>query len=192
MNERLQYALAYALRGQGLALLSLDVDHFKRINDVHGRSVGDVVLKEIAARLQKCARETDLVARYGGDSFVFLYTDVQRPANIAALAERIQEIVSAPCINGEQSISTSISIGISLAPSDAVDVERLIKNSHIALASAKKSGRKKYRFFEPQMDSRVRECRLLETDLREALSAEEFSVFYQPIVDIRSSQVSSV
>jgi diguanylate cyclase (GGDEF)-like protein len=192
MHERLQHALAYALRGQGLALFSLDVDHFQRINDVHGRSVGDAVLNELADRLQQCARETDTVARYGGDSFAFLHTDVQNPVDVAALAERIQDSISAPCFVGGQSISTSISIGISLAPSDAVDVDQLIKNSDLALLSAKRSGRKTHRFFEPQMDSRVRERRLLEMDLRKALSAEEFSIFYQPIVDLRSSQVNCV
>jgi diguanylate cyclase (GGDEF)-like protein/PAS domain S-box-containing protein len=189
LRERLENALAAVRRGSSLAVLYLDLDHFKSINDTLGHSVGDEFLKIIATRLKECARETDTVARLGGDEFVILLTNLGNPAQAEAFARRVREAITTPIHIDGQEIIGDVSIGISLAPNDANSAEQLLKNSDLALYGAKEDGRGTYRFFEPEMDAKVKERRALELDLRKALSDNEFELYYQPLINIEHHQI---
>ena len=192
LRERLDLALAQALRGYGVALLWINVDHFRCINDYHGLSVGDAVLKEIASRLQQCVQPGDTVVRFGSDEFAVLQVGVNEPTTAASLARTILERLCKPYLVAGQSIATSVSIGISLAPGDAFEAEALIKNADIALNVAKTEGRKSFRFFQPDMDVAIRSRQQLEAGLRQALASGEFEAIYQPIIDLKSGRVSTM
>ena len=168
-GERVDQAIADMGRGSGFAVLSVDVDHFKQVNDTLGHPVGDELLRAIAERLQSCIREVDTVGRLGGDEFAIVQRDVKQPEDAALLARRIIEIAGAPYdINGHR-VTIGISLGISLAPGDGSSCEKLLKNSDVALYRAKSDGRGTWRFFEPEMDARLQARLALELDLREAL-----------------------
>jgi diguanylate cyclase (GGDEF)-like protein/PAS domain S-box-containing protein len=189
LRERLETALLSVHRGGSLAVLYLDLDHFKSINDTLGHSIGDEFLKVIATRLSACVRGSDTVARLGGDEFVILLTGLQEPAEAETLATRVREAIAAPIdLNGHQ-IVADVSIGISIAPNDATTSEQLLVNADMALYGAKSSGRGTYRFFEPEMDARVKARRALELDLRRALTAGEFELYYQPLVNIERNEI---
>jgi diguanylate cyclase (GGDEF)-like protein/PAS domain S-box-containing protein len=187
-QERLEQALTGIAGGQQLAVLCLDVDHFKGVNDTLGHPIGDLLLKQAAARLADCARETDTVARLGGDEFAIVLVAAQ-PSDATALAARLIEVISAPYeLDGHQ-IVVGMSIGIALAPQHGADAHQLLKNADMALYRAKADGRGVYRFFESEMDARLQARRLLEVDLRRAIVADEFELFYQPLVDARVQRV---
>ncbi len=189
LQERLEEALARLPRGDGVAVLCLDLDHFKTVNDTLGHVVGDQLLQAVAQRLSGCVRDSDTVARFGGDEFAILQIATEDVTSIAALARRICEVVRAPFDLAEHQVNIGISIGISLAPSDGVLSDQLLKNADLALYRAKAEGRGTYRFFEPEMDARMRARRALELDLRKALANNEFELYYQPLVNLRRNDV---
>jgi len=190
LRERLEHELKRVKRGECLAVLCLDLDQFKGVNDALGHPIGDELLKLVADRLRGCTREPDTVARLGGDEFAIIMTQMQEPTDAASLSKRIRESIIKPYqIEGHQ-IVTDISIGISVAPYDAQDAVPLLRNADMALYGAKDDGRGTYRFFEPEMNIRIKLRRELEMDLRKALVGKEFELYYQPLVDLQSNEVN--
>jgi diguanylate cyclase (GGDEF)-like protein len=190
LHERLGEAVARSNRGESGAVLFLDLDHFKAVNDTLGHPLGDALLCEVARRLQGQLRETDTVARLGGDEFAIVQARIEHAADATALAERLIGVVSAPYeLDGHQ-VAIGTSIGIAIIPDDGNDPDQLLKNADMALYRAKADGRGRHRFFEAEMNIRMQARRLIELDLRQALAAEEFEVFYQPLVNLRTRSVS--
>jgi diguanylate cyclase (GGDEF)-like protein/PAS domain S-box-containing protein len=188
-REQLEQAIELADRNDLLAVLCLDLDHFKEINDSLGHPIGDALLGEVAARLRECIGQNDAVARLGGDEFAIVQFCRDHDAAAAGqLAGRIVEAVSAPYDVEGHHIIIGTSIGISLAPIDGRNPDELLKNADLALYRAKADGRGTYRFFETGMDARAQARRMLELDLRLALQRNEFEVYYQPIRDIASDE----
>jgi diguanylate cyclase (GGDEF)-like protein/PAS domain S-box-containing protein len=191
-REDLEQTLRRVNRDGRVAVLCLDLDHFKEINDSLGHPIGDDLLKDVASRLRTSVREGDTVARLGGDEFAIVQagTDLQASES-SSLAERLVEIVGAPyAIHGHQ-LNIGVSIGIAFAPNDGEDPDQLLKNADMALYRAKEDGRATYRFFEPGMDARAQARRLLEIDLRAALTRDEFEVHYQPIHDLNTDRITA-
>jgi len=189
-KERLQQALASVGRGQNCAVLYLDLDHFKTINDTLGHSVGDALLGAVTERLRRSVRQTDTVARLGGDEFAILQSDLKDPVSMTILAERIVSDIGAPySIDGHQ-VVIATSIGIARTPTDGTDPDQLMKNADLALYSAKLEGRGRWCFFKPAMAALMERRRALEIELRTALTANEFEVFYQPLVNLGSGRIS--
>ena len=189
-REQLEKALRLAKRSDQLAVLCLDLDHFKDINDSLGHPVGDALLKEVAGRLGQCITENDTVARLGGDEFAIVqFCNDCDPSAVALLASHLVEQVSAPYEIAGHQLVIGVSIGISLAPEDGKNPDELLKKADLALYRAKEDGRGTYRFFETGMDARAQARRLLELDLRAALRREEFEVYYQPIRDVTKDVV---
>jgi diguanylate cyclase (GGDEF)-like protein len=189
-KAQLEQALLLTERGQQLAVLFLDLDNFKGINDTLGHPVGDELLRTVADRLRDCIRNTDMVARLGGDEFVVIQTLVEQPSDVAVLAARIREAINEPCDLLGHHVVVDTSIGIALAPHDGCTVDQLLKNADMALYGAKASGRGTYRFFERDMDVRMVERRKLELELRQALVKGEFEIHYQPLVNLEHSTVT--
>jgi diguanylate cyclase (GGDEF)-like protein len=172
-----------------IAVLCLDLDHFKDINDSLGHPIGDALLKEVGRRLAACVGENDTVARLGGDEFAVVQLGKEEEAAATVLAGRLVEVISAPYEIADHQIIIGVSIGISLSPQDGGNPNELLKNADLALYRAKADGRGTYRFFEAGMDARAQARRLLEMDLRAALRRNEFEVHYQPIRDVAKDQV---
>ncbi|MCA1528513.1 EAL domain-containing protein [Bradyrhizobium yuanmingense] len=188
-HEQLEQGLRQTKSGDQLAVLCLDLDHFKDINDSLGHPIGDALLKEVGRRLEATVGEQDTVARLGGDEFAVV--QIGRSEEIAArsLAGRLVEVISAPYQIDDHQIVIGVSIGISLSPQDGSHPDELLKNADLALYRAKADGRGTYRFFETGMDARAQARRLLEMDLRAALQRDEFEVYYQPIREVASGRV---
>jgi diguanylate cyclase (GGDEF)-like protein len=185
-REKIEAAVAQSDRSIAAAVLCLDLDHFKSVNDTLGHPVGDLLLRMVGERLNACARELDTVARFGGDEFAVVQVGPERAEDVARLAQRIIDVLSSPYeVDGHQ-INIGVSVGIAMVPTDGSDPERLLKNADIALYRAKADGRGVYRFFEPEMDARLQERRKLELELHTALVNDEFELFYQPQVAIES------
>jgi diguanylate cyclase (GGDEF)-like protein/PAS domain S-box-containing protein len=192
LRERLEQALIGTRRQEGVAVLFLDLDRFKEVNDTLGHPVGDELLKAVAGRLRGCVRGSDTLARLGGDEFAIVQIGAAQPTDATALATRIIELMSEPYdLNGHQ-LMTGASIGIAIAPNDGTDPDQLLKNADLALYRAKSEGRSTYRFFEPAMDARMQARRALETDLHKALANGEFELYYQPIVNLDRDEVSGL
>jgi diguanylate cyclase (GGDEF)-like protein len=190
LREKLEDALARVRLGESLAVLCLDLDHFKDVNDTLGHPIGDLLLKEVTARLKGSVREIDTVSRLGGDEFVILQVGLASVDQAGALAQRIIDRIAEPFeLDGHQ-VVIGTSIGISVAPTDGHDPELLIRNADMALYRAKGDGRGMCRFFEAGMDAHLQERRRLELDMRRALSQHEFELFYQPLVDARTEQIT--
>jgi diguanylate cyclase (GGDEF)-like protein len=189
-HETLERAVAHARRGQRLALLCLDLDQFKHVNDTLGHPIGDALLQAVAARLLGQTRETDTVARLGGDEFAFIQEPIDKPTDATALAERLIGLFDAPFIVEGHQIVIGTSIGIVFAPQDGLDPDQLLKNADLALYRAKVDGRGIYRLFHAEMDAQMQARRLLELDLRQALKIRQLELFYQPIVDLRAGTVA--
>src|SRR6266403_1216126 len=189
-HEQLKRELANIGADKQLAVLYIDIDEFKSVNDSLGHPVGDELLKSVAARLRACVRDTDFVARLGGDEFAVVQTNIEHSADVTDLVARIYQTIREPykCL-GHQ-VTTDASIGIAIAPDDGTDLDQLLKNADLAMYGAKSDGRRTYRFFEREMDARVRARRALELDLRQAIVDGEFEIAYQPIVSLRSGAVS--
>ena len=191
LRERLEHELKRVKRGECLAVLCLDLDHFKSVNDTLGHPIGDELLKVVAERLRRCVREPDTIARLGGDEFAVIMTGMVEPTDAVALAKRIRASVTKPYhLDGHQ-IITDISIGISLAPVDSCEPDQLLKNADMALYGAKGDGRGTYRFFESEMDARMKARRELELDLRKALVNVEFELHYQPLVNLKTNEITA-
>jgi diguanylate cyclase (GGDEF)-like protein len=187
---KLGEAVARSLRGVSSAILYLDLDHFKTVNDTLGHPVGDALLREVTRRLAGQVRETDTVARLGGDEFAIVQSSVDQPDDATSLASRLIDVLSAPySVSGHQ-VVVGTSIGIAVLPGDGDDPDLLLKNADLALYRAKEEGRGRYRFFEPEMDARMQARRALELDLRKALANGEFEVFYQPLINIQTRSIT--
>jgi len=190
LREKMTDALARVRRGERLAVLCLDLDFFKAVNDTLGHPVGDLLLQAVTARLKESVRDTDTVARLGGDEFIVLQVGIEKPEQAGILARRLIETLSAPFdLDGNQ-VVIGASVGIAFAPSDGSDVDSLLKNADMALYRAKGDGRGAYRFFEMAMDTLVQHRRHLELDLRRALLTEEFIVYYQPLVSAETEKIT--
>ena len=189
-KTHLEDALRWRSRDEQVAVLFIDLDNFKNTNDTLGHQVGDELLKVVAQRLGSCLRETDAIARLGGDEFVIIQRSVKSPTEVAQLANRIRDIITAPCTIMDHNIIVDTSIGIAIAPTDGTVPDQVIKNADLALYGAKASGRGTYRFFEQEMDSRMIARRALELDLRKALVNGEFEIEYQPLVNIENGTIS--
>ena len=180
-------------QGNEFALLYLDLDRFKTVNDTLGHLAGDTLLKEVAQRFQSVVSKGDTLARIGGDEFAILQLACAlQPASADALAQRLIEVMSEPVITQGQRVEVGVSVGIALSPRDALDAETLIRRADRALYRAKADGRNTRRFYEAAMDETVEEKRRLEMDLRGALTRGEFEIHYQPIMDSASGGVSCV
>src|SRR5471032_571729 len=182
-SEQLRQALKRVRRGERLAVLYIDLDRLKRVNDTLGHPIGDKLLKGVADRLRGCIRDIDTVARLSGDEFAIIQSSIDRPSDAAALAIRIRAAIREPIdLNGHQ-VVVDTSIGISIAPDDGTELDELLKTADIALYEAKNTGRGTYCFYETDMNERMRIRAKLEYDLRGALANGEFELFYQPIVN---------
>ena len=190
LRARLADASHRAERGEPFAVLCLDLDQFKGVNDSLGHPIGDALLKTVAERLVSEVRQTDTVARLGGDEFAIVQTSIDQPKDAIILASRVLGALTLPYDIGGHQVNIGVSIGIAVSPEDGTDPDQLLKCADLALYRAKTDGRGCYRFFEPAMDARMQSRRLLETDLRKALAAKEFEVYYQPLVDVRTRKIS--
>jgi diguanylate cyclase (GGDEF)-like protein/PAS domain S-box-containing protein len=189
-QDRLEHALALARRSKDeVAVLCLDLDRFKEVNDLRGHSVGDAFLKQVALRLCAGVRETDTVARLGGDEFAIVQPGLAQPEGAARLAERLVAAIAQPFeVNGEELV-LGLSAGIAVFPADGSDAEALLKNADTALYRAKADGRGTYRMFELEMDAKLRARRALEYDLRQAIAQRQLEIHYQPQAETESGQI---
>jgi diguanylate cyclase (GGDEF)-like protein len=191
-RERIEQALAQGPLADGVAVLYLDLDRFKMVNDAFGHSAGDALLRIVAERLSGSVRSVDTVARLGGDEFVVVQVGVERPEDAALLAAQILEAVNQPCVLDGHQVTIAASIGIALAPMDGSSADELLRSADIALYRAKTEESGAWCFFESDMGARVESRRAFETGLRDAIVREEFELLYQPLYNIESRQVTSV
>lgn len=183
LEERLLQAISVAHRNQDkLALMFIDMDRFKNVNDTMGHPAGDALLVEVAQRLKRCVRESDIVARIGGDEFIIVLTDIEDSLSAAPIARLIVELLGEPYIINNQKVFSSPSIGVSIFPSDGTSVDSLMKNADSAMYHAKELGRNNYQFFTESLNADADERLKLENDLRYAINNKQFELFYQPQV----------
>ncbi|MCE3249286.1 MAG: putative protein y4lL [Geminicoccaceae bacterium] len=193
VRERLAQAVAECRRTTEMAaVMCLDLDRFKEINDRFGHAAGDLLIKACGERLAGCLRETDTVARLGGDEFAIVQARVERVAEVRRLADRLLACLHQPFeLDGHEAMVTA-SIGVAIIPMDGDDPAALLQNADIALYRAKSEGRNRFRFFEPGMDAELRERKGLEAELRHAVHGGELEVYYQPQIDLRSGALAGV
>jgi diguanylate cyclase (GGDEF)-like protein/PAS domain S-box-containing protein len=192
-TEQLGHALARADRyKKGLAVLFVDIDRFKIVNDTLGHTAGDRMLQECARRLKDCLRGSDTVARLGGDEFVVMVEDFSGPRDAIAVAQKILTSLSRPLVLEAQELNPSASIGIAIAPDDGADVEMLLKNADIAMYRAKEQGRNNYQFYSAQMNKHTFERLAMESSLRKATERGEFLLHYQPKLHLETGAISGV
>jgi diguanylate cyclase (GGDEF)-like protein/PAS domain S-box-containing protein len=194
LNDRLKNALLRAQRhrDQLLAVLFIDLDKFKEINDRHGHDSGDFMLREAARKLAKCVREYDTVCRLGGDEFVVVLTDLADQRSCEIVIQRIQAAFRAPLLLENLELTITLSIGVSFYPLNADKPEDLFKFADMALYSVKSTGRNGYRLYTSDLDTATRKTESLEKDLAVALSRNEFEIYYQPIYDLATNEPSSM
>ncbi|KAB2917448.1 MAG: EAL domain-containing protein [Hyphomicrobiaceae bacterium] len=190
LNDQLEHALIRAKRGEIVATHMLDLDHFKQVNDTLGHPAGDKLLKMVAARLRKLVRESDTVARMGGDEFAIVQVAISDAADATTLAHRIIENLSEPYEIDGQQVVIGTSVGIAVGPNDGLRTDDLLRNADLALYRAKSDGRATLRFFEPEMDAQMQQRRAMECDLRNALPARAFELYYQPVVNLKTGEIS--
>jgi diguanylate cyclase (GGDEF)-like protein len=188
-NERLEHALTRTKRGELVATLILDLDHFKHVNDTLGHPIGDKLLQMVAERLRALVRETDTIARMGGDEFAIVQVAPAQIADATALAQRIIAAICESYLIDGHHVVVGSSVGIAVAPMDGTSPEQLIRNADLALYRAKGDGRGTFRFFEQEMDAQMMARRALEGDLREALAEGQFELFYQPVVNLAREEI---
>jgi diguanylate cyclase (GGDEF)-like protein len=189
-HERLRDELASIAPNQQLALLYIDIDEFKSVNDTLGHQAGDELLQSVAASLCRHAGENEFIARLGGDEFAIMQTAVSNQAEIIGLVTRVFDAIRTPfeCL-GHQ-VTTDASAGVAVAPRHGTDLDQILKNADLAMYAAKAAGRRTWRFFEPAMDARVKARRMLEMDMRQALLSGAFEVYYQPFVSLEDNRVT--
>lgn len=193
LHEQIRHAIEMARRQKKeLAVLFVDLDHFKKINDSLGHHVGDRVLRSIAKRVVRCVRSADTVARLGGDEFTVLLEEIENLETVITIAERIIAAVAETLVLGEQELSLSCSIGISHFPRDGDSVERLLQNADAAMYRAKKLGRNRYQFFTEDLHKMALHRLERENELRKALQNNEFRLVYQPQTDVQSGEIIGV
>ncbi len=193
LNQRLQHAIGSAKRGHYLmALVFVDLDHFKFVNDTLGHDVGDIVLTTIASRLSSCLRDGDTAARPGGDEFLLILLEQESTESISVVIRRLLEVIAQPIQINQQSLQVTCSIGISLYRQDGDDANTLLKNADTAMYHAKESGRNNFQFFNNEMNLRVHERFMLESSLRQAMALNALTLAYQPQIDIASGQIIGV
>lgn len=193
LNDRLAQAIERARRtGRAVALLYVDLDRFKTINDSLGHAVGDQLLQSAARRLLDCVRSTDTVSRHGGDEFVVLLAEVIQPQDAVICADKMIRALEAPHQIGTHELRVSASIGIATFPGDAQDAESLIRNADVAMYQAKTNGRNGYQCFKSEMNAQARVHQSVETDLRLAIEGREFVMYYQPKVNLTTGAVVGV
>ena len=188
-RDHLETALASNRDGGQVALLYIDIDEFKGVNDALGHVVGDRLLSTIARRLKDALGEAGFIARLGGDEFAVVMSGVKTLDEVTALAELIQFELRDFHDCGEHSISADASIGIAVAPQHGGDIDKLISNADLALYAAKAEGRRTYRFYKPEMDSKAKDRHVLGADLKRAVSERQFEVYYQPLVDLATDRM---
>ena len=192
LQDRARQALLHAARQQRrIGILFLDLDHFKSVNDLLGHPMGDRLLQTVTARILNCVRNEDTVARQGGDEFIVILPNIKRFEDVAIIAQKILVSLSAPYAIDNTELHTSASIGAAVFPDDGKDVETLMRNADTAMYYAKATGRNNFQFFTPKMNQAVIERMGIESKLRHALSRKEFSLHYQPIVNLATGQVSA-
>jgi len=192
-NDRLTQAIALAERqGKQLALMFVDLDHFKKINDSLGHDVGDKLLRSVAGRLLACVRRSDTVSRLGGDEFVILLSQVEHAEDAAYSARKILRALAAPHMIDNKSLDINVSIGVSTYPNDGQDAEGLMNRADNAMYEAKEHGRNNYQFFRHEMHARLAERQSLEADLRCALGRNEFLLHYQPKLGLQTGEITGV
>jgi len=190
-RARLEQALKAMRPGEQLAVLYIDIDEFKSVNDALGHPIGDELLKEVAERLRGCLNDTDVAARLGGDEFAIIQSAIKNQSETTQLVDGIYAAIRQPLECAGHLITTDASIGIALAPGDGLDLDQLLRNADLALYGAKGDGRRTYRFFEPGMDARAKARRILELELRQAITDGSLEVHYQPVVNLENGKVSS-
>jgi len=191
LSQKISQAIAMAKRhGNKVAVLFLDLDGFKHINDSLGHQIGDKLLQSVAKRLVACVRGSDTVSRQGGDEFVALLAEVQRPEDAAVMAQRMLQALAEPHSIDKHDLHITTSIGVSIYPDDGLDSETLIKNADTAMYQAKENGRHGYQFFMPAMNVRAVERQSIEMGLRRALERGEFELHYQPKINLRTGAIS--
>lgn len=191
LNDRISQAIALAPRHlKNVAVLFLDLDGFKHINDSLGHPTGDKLLQSIAKRLVDCVRNSDTVSRQGGDEFVVLLSEVEQSDDTAITARRMLQAVAEAHSIEQHDLHVTASIGVSIYPDDGLNAETLIKNADTAMYQAKENGRQGYQFFKPAMHVRAVERQAIEESLRRALERREFAVNYQPKINLRSGQIT--
>ena len=190
---RFEHGIAYARRHQGLlAVLFLDIDRFKSINDSLGHDVGDQVLTEFARRVQQCVRKVDTVARQGGDEFIILLTELRAAQDAERVAEKIVSAIAAPFVVGEYSLSVAASVGVALYPDDDDDVNALIEKADLAMYAAKRHAPGTCQRYAARMQTQSYSRTILETALRHALERNEFVLYYQPRMDLKTRSITGV
>jgi diguanylate cyclase (GGDEF)-like protein len=191
LRDHIERTLEQIKRGGNASVLCLDLDNFKTINDTLGHSVGDALLCAVATRLRDLLRDTDMVSRTGGDEFSIVQSGAEPSmAASSALAARIVETLSVPFDLGDHNVVIGASVGIAIAPDDGDNADQLLKNADMALYRAKGDGRGRFHFFESEMDVKAQARRVLEIDLRNAITAGEFEVYYQPIVNLAENRIT--
>ena len=187
--EQMEQELKRPRRGDTFALLCLDLDDFKNINDTLGHAAGDDLLKVVGERLKSCVRETDMVARLGGDEFAVIQISKNPTKDAALLAERICNVIRVPIQLDQNEVVVEMSVGIAVAPEHGDDYEALLKNADMALYQAKHNGRGAYCFFKPEMEASVKDHHALALDLRKALGADQFELYYQPLINLKDNKI---
>lgn len=193
LTDRLNVALSHARRhNQQVALLFLDLDRFKHVNDVFGHDLGDQILREVANRLSGCVRFEDTVSRQGGDEFVIALSEIREDQDAARIADKLLTVITSPFILEETEINLGMSIGIACFPRNGEDAGTLLRNADTAMYVAKDQGRNRYQFFEPEMNMRALERLTLESDLHRAVERNELFLMYQPQLALSTGDVLGV
>lgn len=193
IEDSLNFAIVHAKQRRKLVgVIYIDLDYFKKINDKLGHVIGDLVLQNISERLRECVRQTDIIARFGGDEFVIILPNLESKANAAAIAVKLLDKIKQPLLLKGKDLKITASIGISLYPDDGSDVQTLIKSADLAMYHAKICGRDNYQFALPQMTIMTQKKVFFENELKKALEKNEFMLFYQPKIAIKSGKIVGV
>lgn len=193
LNDRLRNTISRARRyHQLVGILMIDVDRFKEINDSYGHDYGDRFLVAVAKKLSECVRECDTVSRLGGDEFVVLLTDIKSKADIEKVIKRIRSSFSNPILIGKSEIMINLSIGVSIYPDDADNIEELLKLSDLALYRVKASGRNNFLFYSPEINTSARKFIKLEREMKKAIESNEFEIYYQPMYELSSGKLMAM